>query len=250
MISVVTFKWKPKPGYRSHFMSGHVNVMRNMVERHYRKPHRFLCVTDDPVGLDPRIEVVPLWNDHASVPNPTWPDGPSCYRRLKVFSRGFAKIAGPRFVCIDLDAVIVNDLTPLWDRTEPFLIFKSHIPSIPVCGSMFMMDAGSQAFVWDDFNPTTSPALSSKAGCRGSDQGWMAYCYRHRPVPGWGNSEGVYSYMELAPKQRPRGRPQRTIVPNSGPLPTDARIVFFTGKPDPWDHVAKTQSPWIDEHYR
>lgn len=250
MISVVTFKWKPKPGYRSNFYSGHVNVMRNMVERHYHKPHRFLCVTDDPEGLDPRIEVVPLWNDYASVPNPTWPDGPSCYRRLKVFSEWFRQYAGDRFVCIDLDAVIVNDITPLWDRTEPFLIFKSHLAHIPVCGSMFMMDTGSQSFVWRDFNPATSPALSHNAGCRGSDQGWMTYCYRGRNVPGWSNRDGVYSYMEMAPKVSTRRRVVQQAVPGSGPLPADARIVFFTGKPDPWDHVAKTQSPWIDEHYR
>lgn len=249
MISVVTFKWEPRPGYRSHFMSGHVNAMRRMVARHYPKPHRFLCVTDDPRGLDPEIEAVPLWNDYAEIPNPTWPDGPSCYRRLKVFSREFGAIAGPRFVCMDLDMVIVDDLRPILDRTEPFLAFKSHYPHIPLCGSMFMMDAGSQAHVWESFDPATSPALSSNAGCRGSDQGWLTYCYRNG-FPGWGTAEGVYSYSQLAPKRRGRrGRLEEPARYNSAPLPAGARIIVFTGKPDPWDHVARTQSPWVADHY-
>lgn len=251
MISVVTFKWRPKPGYRSHFMPGHVNVMRNMVERHYKRPHRFICITDDATGLDPRIEVIPLWNDHAEVPNPTWPDGPSCYRRLKLWSREMHALLGPRFVCLDLDAVIVDDVTPLWDRREDFLIFKTHLKHIPLCGSMFAMNTGTQSFVWDAFDPTTSPALATARGCRGSDQGWLTYCYG-ADVPGWTNSDGVYSYMEIAPRRPPshRRRGAPPIVPGSGPLPKNARIVFFTGKPDPWDHEAKTQSPWINEHYR
>lgn len=255
MISVVTFKWKPKPGYRSNFMSGHVNVLRRMVARHYQKPHRFLCITDDPKGLDKEIEAIPLWDDHASIPNPTWPDGPSCYRRLKVFSKEFEAIAGPRFVCMDIDMVITADLSPIFDRTEPFLVFKTHLPNIPVCGSMFMMDAGSQSFVWEQFDPKTSPALASRAGCRGSDQGWLTYCYRGLDaIPGWGEKEGVYSYMQLAPKlnlkRRGYGAFQHRVTLPKGPLPPDARIVVFTGKPDPWDHLAREQSPWIDEHYR
>jgi hypothetical protein len=248
VISVVTFKWKAREGYRSHFTSRHVNVMRNMVERHYNKPHRFLCVTDDPVGLDPRIEAVPLWHDYANVPNPTWPDGPSCYRRLKVFSREFGEIAGPRFICIDLDAVIVNDLSPIFDRTEPFVGFRTHLKGIPFCGSLFLMTAGHLDVVWDAFDPETSPALSTGAGHRGSDQGWINYVLDGR-FPNWSNRDGVYSYMEIVPRTRMR---RRYAAPSSAPsvLPRNARIVFFTGKPDPWDKEATSRSPWINEHYR
>lgn len=250
MITFVTFKWKPRPGYRSNFYSGHVNVMRSMLDRCYNHPHRVICITDDPEGLDPRVEAVPLWDDYAHIPNPTWPDGPSCYRRLKVFSYDFERIAGKRFACVDLDMVLTDDVAPIFDRKEDFVAFKSHLAHIPLCGSLFMMTAGTQSFVWRDFNPATSPALAHRAGCRGSDQGWMNYCYRDA-APYWSNKDGVYSYMELAPKRREkRGRVLPPPKPGSAPLPPDARIVVFTGKPDPWDHAARTQSPWIDDHYR
>ena len=106
--NVVCFKWAPPQGYRSTFTSATVNTLRAMVARHFHVEHRFLCVTDDATGLDPAIEVVPLWDDFAQVRNPHGGHQPSCYRRLKVFARDIATILGDRFVCLDLDTVIVQ----------------------------------------------------------------------------------------------------------------------------------------------
>lgn len=235
MISVVTFKWH-KPGYRSKFTAEHVNTMRAMVRRHYSKPHRFICVTDDPKGLASDIEYIPLWNDHADIPNPSWPAGPSCYRRLKVFSDWFAKIAGERFVCIDLDVVVTGDLDPLFDRTEDFLIWQTGNPSIPFCASMFMMTGGVHRRVWEDFDPLVSPRLALTSGMKGSDQAWIAYCLGKK-IPGWGIQDGVYSYRDHLVKRF------------AGTLPPHARMVMFHGRPDPWEVNAMNASPWIRKHY-
>src|SRR5690606_17846609 len=118
MISVVTFKWHT-PGYRAKFTADHVNTLRRMVQRHYQAPHRFICITDDPAGLDGGIEVVPLWDDYASVPNPTGGGRPSCYRRLKLFDPAMAEVIGPRFVMLDLDCVICGGLAPIFRRPGP-----------------------------------------------------------------------------------------------------------------------------------
>ncbi|HQR71223.1 MAG TPA: hypothetical protein PLE54_11505 [Burkholderiaceae bacterium] len=249
MISVVTFKWKPRPGYRSKFTSEHVNTLAAMVARHYRSPHRFICITDDPTGLE--VEHYPLWDTYSDMRNPTWPEGPSCFRRLRVFDRTFASIAGPRFICLDLDMVITGDVTPLFDRPEPFLMMRTHLPHIPLCGSMFMMNAGVHQEVWDDFarNPAAAIAAMQKAGCRGSDQAWMTYRLGTK-VPGWGNEDGVYSYMQLAPRiGKRRGVGAFQYTPKLAKLPEGARIVIFTGKPDPWDKEALDVAPWIREHY-
>jgi hypothetical protein len=235
VISVVTFKWK-KVGYRSTFTAQSVNTARAMVRRHYSKPHRFICITDDPKGLEPGIEYVPLWDDHANIPNPSWPGGPSCYRRLKVFSEEFGEIAGERFVCLDLDVVITGDLTPLWDRTEDFLIWQTGNPNIPFCASMFMMTAGVHHRVWDDFDPNTSPRQALTCGMRGSDQAWIAYCLG-KQTPGWGMAEGVYSYRD------------HVVKLHKGALPKDARMVIFHGRPDPWDYGVVQSSPWVKRFY-
>jgi hypothetical protein len=257
VISVVTFKWE-KPGYRSVFTSNNVNITYNMAERNYPEPFRFICVTDNPEGLDPRIEVIPLWDDFANVRNPTWVNGPSCYRRLKVFSRWFAEKAGEKFVVLDLDAVITGDLRPLWDRDEDFLIWRPGHQRIPLCGSMFMLRAGAHQEIWDKFDHMISPRLSNAAGFRGSDQAWITYCLG-RDTPGWTTADGVYGFKDHLCKGLrnrpnivlPRNlKPKHPPGPEYGALPADARIVMFTGRPDPWDREAQMLAPWIKEHYR
>lgn len=236
MIGVVTFKWK-KPGYRSAFTSINVNTTKRMVARWYPEPHKFICVTDDPNGLDEDIHYIPLWNDHANVPNPSWPSGPSCYRRLKVLSEWFAElIQCERIVCLDLDAVITSLMTPIFNRTENFLIWQTGNPQIPFCASMFMFKAGAYEWIWKDFDPKLSPRLSITSGMPGSDQAWLAYCLG-KSIPGWGTKDGVYGYKDHILKH------------HDGRLPVNARAVMFTGKPDPWEGPALQKSPWIRDHY-
>lgn len=236
MISVVVFKWR-KPGYRSRFTAEHVNTMASMVRRHYRHPHRFICITDDPVGLDERIEAFPMWKDHLDLLNPTFGKrGPNCYPRLRAFSRDFREIAGDRFVCLDLDAVIVGDLTPLWHRPEDFVIWECGRNG-QFNGSMWMMSAGARSQVWDDFDPVTSPKKASKSGARGSDQGWIWYKLKGNREAVWRPSDGVLSFRD-------------DLASGRKALPPHARIVFFWGLPKPWDKSAQQAAPWISEHYR
>ena len=235
MISVVTFKWKPRNGYRSKYPPEVVNTLRSMVQRHYQKPHRFICVTDDAEGLDSDVEVVPLWNDHAELPNPSFKTGPSCYRRLKVFSREIGEVLGERFVCMDLDTVICGDLSPVLDRTEDFIAWRNPDPKWPLNGSMFMLTAGARPQVWETFDPKTSPKASHAARCYGSDQGWMSYVLGSGEAT-WGPEDGFYSY-------------QQHISKSGNRLPGDAKVVMFHGHWDPWDMEAQKVAPWIKEHY-
>ena len=247
LISIVVFKWKPRIGYRSAYGPEQVHKMRSMFARHYPDPHRFICVTDDATGLDSGVEVVPLWDDYAKVPNPSFHDGPSCYRRLKVFSRDIGKVLGERFVCIDLDMLITGDLRPLLNRTEDFIAWKNPHPMWPYNGSMFMLTAGSRPQVWETFDPKTSPAKSHAAGCRGSDQGWMSYVLGNGEAT-WGPEDGVWSYQdEILGRKRVGGR--LIYSSNKAPLPQGAKVVAFHGRYDPWARETQKMSPWVAEHY-
>jgi hypothetical protein len=234
MLSVVCFKWKPKVGYRSAFSAANVNVLRAMVKRHYQKPHRFICVTDDPRGIDANVEIIPLWDDYAAVPSPCGARQPSCYRRLKAFSKEALSLFGPRFVCLDLDCVVTGDLAPLWDRDEDFVIWGDTTPRTPYNGSMFLLRAGSRRQVWEDFDPVTSPAKGRALGYFGSDQAWIGACLGPHEAR-WSQGDGVYSY--------------RNDIKRAGGLPDDARIVMFHGGVDPWSAEAQ-RLPWVREYYR
>lgn len=237
MISVVCWRWKPRPGYRSTYSPDTVNALRAMVERHYPGPHRFICVTDDWAGIDPRVEIIPSWNDYASVPSPHGGKNPSCYRRLRLFHPDAGEWFGARYVSLDLDVVLVDDVSPLWDRPEPIVFWgdTNPQPGSHYNGSMILMSAGARPQVWTDFDPVTSPQKSLAARCWGSDQGWISY----RLGPGeakWTKQDGVYSYRNHVQKRR-------------GRLPSNARIVVFHGAVDPWSREAQAL-PWVNEHWR
>jgi hypothetical protein len=233
-LSVVCWRWQPQPGYRSEYSPETVNTLKRMVRRHYPDPHRFICVTDDPVGLDPDVEVVPIWNDHAGLKNPHGAERPACYRRLKAFAPDIGDVLGPRFVSIDLDCVILGDLRPLWNRPEPFVGLQGTHARNVLNGSMFMLTAGAKPHVWQDFCPKNSPALARSKGYYGSDQAWMSFCLRGEPR--WSYEDGVFVY-------------RLHVVPAGGKCPEGARIVFFAGKKDPWSPDCQ-QLDWVREHYR
>ena len=144
MLSFVTFKWQPPTGYRSHFDAENVNTLFRMIRRHYSGPMRAICVTDDPQGIEESIEIVPLWDDFASVPSPHGGHNPSCYRRLKLFAPDAGKTFGDRLVAIDLDMVIIGSLDPLFDRPEDFVIWgQSDYPQTQwYNGSLWMLRTG------------------------------------------------------------------------------------------------------------
>lgn len=234
--SVVVFKWN-KPGYRSTFTAEAVNKSFRSVGRLYSRQHRFICVTDDPTGLDEGIEVVDLWSDFLDVKNPSWEDGPNAYPRLKIFSDWFGNIAGSRFACLDLDVVYVRSLDPIFDRPGDFLMWRTNHPEHRFCASMMVIEAGKHRQVWEDFDPEESPRRAVEAGYHGSDQGWIRYCFKDQNG-GWGAEDGIYGYQDPPLSARP------------GVLPSNARAVIFTGKPDPWEPEALERSPWIARHYR
>lgn len=233
-LSVVCWKWKAPPGYRSTFLPPTVNTLRRMVARHYPHPHRFICCTDDPAGIDPDIEIVPLWDEFARVLSPHGGKNPSCYRRLRLFDPAIASVLGERFVSLDLDAVIVGDLTPLWHRTEDFVIWGDTHPTTAYNGSMMLLTAGARPQVWESFDPATSPTRAKQARCFGSDQGWISYCLGPNEAK-WSKDDGVYSY-----------RNDSLAVE---PLPINARIVLFHGRHDPWG-IEPQQLDWVRAHYQ
>ena len=233
--AVVCFKWQTK-GYRSTFGPDTVNVLKNMVRRHYPRTPRIVCVTDNPKGLDSEIEAVPLWPDFADIPSPHGGRNPSCYRRLKVFSPEAREwFKAERFVVIDLDTVIMGDLTPLWERPEDFVIWGETNPRSYYNGSMFLMTAGARRVVLETFHPRRSPAAAKAAGKFGSDQGWISFCLGPGEAT-WRTTDGVYSYNVH-------------LRNHANKLPPDARVVMFHGAHDPWSQMAMA-IPWVREHYR
>lgn len=231
-LIIVTFKWKDL-SYRAQYTSEHVNILARMIGRNYLRPHRVVCYTDDPRGLDSAIEARPLWNDYAAVSNPTGGGRPSCYRRLKLFAPQMQEELGERFVMLDLDCIVTGDLFPLFDRSEPVVFYRCPHPGENwwYNGGLWLCSRGQAAELWNDFDSAHSPRLAAAKGFRGSDQAWINY--RMGPgLPTFGPEHGV---QRITPYMRGR------------PLPRGTRLVMCFGDKAPWTlkHLR-----WVREHYR
>jgi len=237
-----TFKWAPRNGYRTTFTAEHVLILRNMIARNYRKPHRFVCFTDDATGLG-EIETVPLWKEWGDIISPSGRHNPSCYRRLRLFAPDAHELLGAEpgdaVVNMDLDMVIVRDIESLFDRPEDIIIWgESDYESQWYNGSLWYLRLGTRPQVYTQFDPKVSPKLAHiKSGGRGSDQGWFTHILRPREAT-WGREDGVYSYRKHIAQPK-----------KSGALPDEARIVAFHGKVKQ-DSPESSCLPWVREHYR
>lgn len=234
-LTVICWRWRPSPGYRSKFGPETVRILRNMVKRHYPHPHRFVCVTDHPSEIDKGIETIPLWKEWGDIPSPHGGHNPSCYRRLRMFSPDAEALFGKRFVSLDLDTVIVGDLSSLWNRPEDFVMWGETDPRSYYNGSMLLMTAGARPQVWERFNPKTSPQEAKAAGRFGSDQGFIS----HVLGPGeatWRERDGVLSY-------------RLHLGSGSRPLPPHAKVVMFHGGTDP-DSPRAQRHQWVRKAYQ
>lgn len=232
-LVVVCWKWRAAPQYRSKFEAEHVNTLQRMVARNLKLPHRFVCITDDPKGVE--CKTIKLWSEpHVPLP----PDRPNCYRRLRLWAADAAKlVGGERILSLDLDMVITGDITPLVDRPEPLVIWGDTAKGTPYNGSMWLLTAGARRQVWDCFDPHHSPGVGRRLGYIGSDQAWLGACLGpHEPK--WTARDGVYSFRNQI--EPPRG---------TGRLPEGARVVAFHGRHDPWRPEVQARYPWIKDHY-
>jgi hypothetical protein len=232
--SFVTWKWTPAKNYRSHYAADNVNALMRGIARHFSAPHRFICVTDDAEGLDPKVEAVPLWTDFADLISPHGGRNPACYRRLRAFHPDIGSVLGQRFVSMDLDTVIVGDLMPVFDRDEEFIALGDTNPTTNYNGGLWMLTAGARARVWTEFDPVESPRLAYQARQFGSDQAWISYCLGPKEAK-WTKADGVYSF--------------RNDIRMGGHLPHDARLVSFHGEYDPWMPHVQALTSWVAAHY-
>lgn len=241
MITFVCWKWR-QPNHRTTYTAEHVNIWTRGIQRVYRHPARYVCVTDDPTGILPPCETFPIWRDMDGLVNPSGAHLPSCYRRLKIFSPLVTSEMdvgeGEEIVSIDLDVVFVDDVAPLFVKRpdDDFVGWRGVGSYNPVVynGTIFKFRAGTMNFLWDDFDPKTSPKAANDARYFGSDQGWLSFKLAGR-APGWGARDGVLSYT--------------SDVRSRAALPGNARLVSFNGKRKPWEAGVNAMSPWIAKYW-
>lgn len=212
MLTIATFKWR---GWRGNmYTAKHVLALRNMVGRHLRQPHRFVCITDDKRGLRD-VETLPLWPMHEGFDAEVL-HHPNCYRRMLLFADEARLLFGDRILHLDLDCIITGALDPL--IPEPgtgFKVVKGHVADYN--GSMWYVEPGYRPDLWHGLTQDAADRAQAGTGGYGSDQVWMSHMLPSHAT--WGPEDGVYQY--------------HTDI-TSGEVPAGARVIFFAGPKKPW----------------
>jgi hypothetical protein len=226
VITVLCWLWQ-QPNGRTRYSALHVNIWADMVARNLSIPHRLACVTDDGVGIDPKVAIIRPPRDFEDVRLPTWPDHrPQCLRRLAMFRRDAGEVFGEEILCTDLDLVVGGPLDPMVRQCGDFRMAVGTAPGRPYNGSLLYLRAGARPQVYEAFTATGA----AEAGRRfvGSDQAWIAHCLG----PGeavWGEDDGLVYH----------GLPRKPG--------TERRIMFFPGATKPW---SRSHDPWVAQNYR
>jgi hypothetical protein len=241
VITVACWKWKRPDTGADLFGPEYVNRLRAALERNLQLRHEVVCVTDDPSGIDSRVRIVPLPETYAYTPR--------CRRRMQLFSRKFAEQhLGRRILSIDLDVVVVGDLTPLLTRTEPLVCWRVGYAQV-FSGSFLLMDAGVLDQLWREFSadPERYPRRVAPTEKVPSDQAMMNAFLRRRtkPVPQWTERDGFVTYF--GGPGADRGRQHLGVGPDQPRLPRGARLVVL-GSADK-AVMDEGRYDWVREHW-
>ncbi len=236
-IAVGVVKWGTR------FGPDYVNVLHRAVREHLDAPHRFVCLTNQPEGIDPGVEVLPV--PEFGVPEAEWIKR-GCWPKVALFAPGV--FADDEVVLyLDLDVLVVGALAPfvelLRDQTAFYTLREWNpmlLRALPVAwrpdrgsqGSVYVWRAGEQRHVFADFTGRVAEVRAKYW----SDRFYLpkiATNARYLPYD-WCVS---FKNHCLAPW------PLNLVRPGAR-LPDGARIVVFHGKPRPMDVMGPPGARW------
>ena len=224
MRSYVVFLWNN--GFRN-YKPEHVNVLAHALRHFDPEPHRFVCVTDETAGFSPAVEVLPMPAAAKALGRLKAPQGkdfPSSYRRLWCFSPE-AIVLGERIMLLDIDAMIVGNMLPLWQTEGDFVGWRPKSiwgKENRIGGGTWMHAPGTLTWFWERFmaDPERLIDETREIGWAGSDQALMSR-FLVPKYPLWPADCGIYGSQD--------GVFQWDIPP------PDAKVVHFNGKEKHWN---------------
>ena len=254
-VNILTFKWGTR------YSSDYVNRLHRGVEAHLSRPHRFVCVTDDPSGLEPGIEAYPIPPKPSEMKNlygyadKGWP---FIYIKLMVFKPGFADLSGPTLF-LDIDQVVTGGLDCFFDYLPgEFCIIRNWVEwrktlfrKAPFCGnsSVFRFDAGAKsAYIYETFIREIDFAMDDRKFT--TEQAYMTHAVGFDKVRFW-PEEFVRSFKRSCMWPWPLNH---FLMPR---LKAGTHILCFHGHPWPEEAIAGYRGkhintwakpcPWVRE---
>lgn len=239
---ILCMKWGDRYG------AEYVNRLYGMVRRNITGDIRFICMTDDVSGIREEVET----RDCPTIDIPA-PHNNRGWRKVTLFNETLDDLQGD-VLFLDLDLIITQSLDPLFELEGDFLIMPN--PTQPGSGigntSVYRFRVGQHPHVLRDLLDVPETHIRANI----NSQTYISRALKGRMTflpPEW-----CVSFKKQCIPPWP-ARYWKTPTPPDG-----ARVVIFTGKPDPdeaaegrWPapphkklYKAIRPCPWIAEHWR
>lgn len=223
--NILCLKWGAR------YPASYTNTLYRSVKAHLSRPFRFVCVTDDPSGLDAGIEAAGI------APNPGYPDSrwPNIFLKLAIFQDGFAGLEGPTLF-LDVDVVIMQDIDCFFDYKpgKNCIIHnwiewhKTIFRKRPDIGnsSIFRFEAGKSGYIYETFLKEFREANDKSK--YPTEQAFLTHAMKEAH---WWPEEWARSFKRTC-------RPCFPLNLVKAPKEPNTKILVFHGAPDPDQAIA------------
>ncbi|MEM1099419.1 MAG: glycosyl transferase [Planctomycetota bacterium] len=228
-VNVVCLKWG------SRYSPDYVNRLRRGVTRHLKRPHRFVCFTDDSAGLDQDIEVTPL--DQITVDETLRND---IFLKVAMI-HSVSGLEGPTLF-LDLDVVILGGLDEFFDfEPAKFCIIHNWLPKrktllreLPDVGnsSVFRFNPRECDHVLERFLADPNHARTAFP----TEQAFLTHCMT--------GNRCYWPDTWTRSFKRHAMRPFPLNLVAKPKLDLNTKILVFHGRPDPDQAILGFQGSW------
>ncbi len=236
---VLCMKWGTKYGPE------YVNRLYAMVARHLRGDFEFVCLTDDDRGVRAEVRCLPI-------PSLALPPGipERGWTKLTTFEADLHGLQGTALF-LDLDVVIVGDITPFFEAPGEFLIIHDWKRPWRVTGnsSVYRFKLGAHADVLAEFRATQAEV---RARLRNEQAFLSEVMHRQGPLACW-PGDWCSSFKCHCIPRWPSNYWREPVAPQG------TRIVIFHGEVNPPDALEGRRNrrfryirpaTWVSRHWR
>lgn len=233
MRQVVCMKWGTL------YSADYVNRLYNMVRRNLTGDFRFVCLTDDPTGINEAVECFDC--PSVSIPSPHCNRG---WRKVSLWGETVEGLQPGDALFIDLDVIITGSLDQFFEVDGDFIVCKNWSNPGPDGRigntSVYRFTIGSHPYLLNKLQGETEAVLSEFS----NSQTYISRTIQAEALSfwpeGWCHSFKVHCVPSLF---------RRWIDPPH--LPEGSRIVIFPGVPNPHDAAqGHWPAPWYKKIYK
>jgi len=208
----------------------YVNKLYAMVDRNLSLSFRFICFTENPQGLNDKVEVAPL-------PSLDLPEGmpERGWLKLATFNSPLFDLQGPTLF-LDLDVVIVDSIDPFFEIEGEFFIAFDEKKRKEKIGnsSVYRFEAGKHESVLSFFRNNFSEVVKSVR----NEQAYLSHKMEEKGILKFWPKDWCPSFKYHCVPKFPLNFFKEPAIPNG------ARIILFHGLPEPEDASKGVSGKW------